>query len=343
MKKILYLPIVFACFLNLYFNSTSVVASESSCRSEYCKNTLSKPVESKPIDNLVGNYKNKINIVFTDIDGTIVPLGNDGSQPRTPQSVVCAAKKLKSNNIPLILVTGRAPNEIQEIAHSVGNNNTYFVLLQGAQIINPKGETIHEDYIKGDVVKNIFDDFSDFKKQNNLTSHLYMVFNGKQYSTEPFVLPYNGCSVIVIKSLNDFGKDFYISKIAIYEPDMQKCKLIQSHFKKNFPNYKVDIAGVGYVDISSATATKGNAIKKLSEVLNIDLKHAATFGDAENDISMLKLIKESGGLAVAVGNAMPNVKENACFVTLPVTQDGFAKAVDEILKNNEVLTQKIHK
>ncbi len=52
----------------------------------------------------------------------------------------------------------------------------------------------------------------------------------------------------------------------------------------------------------------------------------------KNDISMLKLVKDQGGLAVAVGNAMPKTKNSANFTTAPVTQDGFAKAIDKIIK-----------
>lgn len=328
----------------LFSGSLSAHAEKIKCANpNFCTfSSLSKAVSStKSINNLVGHFDNKIKIVFSDIDGTIVPLGNNNTQPKTPHSAIISAEKLRKAQIPLILVTGRAPNEIQGIAKSIANDNTYFILLQGAQIINPKGQTIHEDYIKGEYVRNILNDFNRFKKANNLNSNFYMIINGKQYSTQPFVLPYNGEDVVVVKSLDDFGKNFYVAKFVVYEPDLQKCKLIQTHLKRNFPDFRVDMAGIGYVDITSDTATKGNAIKKLAGILGVDLKNAATLGDAENDISMLKEVRNSGGLSIAVGNAMDLVKENANFVTLPVYDGGFAKAIDKILDNNTLLQNRI--
>lgn len=338
MRKILYALAILVLLSSQSFTEAQEAKFTNNCiNSENSSIILNSP---KSIDNLIGNFDHEIKIIFSDIDGTIVPLGSANVQPKTPQSAIETAKKLKKAHIPLILVTGRAPNEIQIIKKSMGNN-TYFVLLQGGQIVNPKGKTIYEDYIKGDDIRKIVDDFNCFKKENNLNSHFYMVIDGKQYSTEPFILPYNGASVIVVKSLNDLRKGFCAAKFAVYEPDLQKCKLIQQHFKKNFPDYRVDIAGVGYVDISSPTATKGNAIKRLANILKVDLKNAAACGDAENDITMLKLVRNSGGLAIVVGNAMDTVKINANFVTLPVYDGGFAKAVDKIIENNTLLKSKV--
>ena len=113
--------------------------------------------------------------------------------------------------------------------------------------------------------------------------------------------------------------------------------MVKDYLSKAFPNYNIVISGEYFCDVSSKTATKGNAIKKMAQILGVDLKNVAVFGDAENDISMLKQVKSSGGVSVAVGNAMPSVKESASFVTLPVTQGGFAKAIDEIFINNELL------
>lgn len=138
----------------------------------------------------------------------------------------------------------------------------------------------------------------------------------------------------VLKSFKDLKPNVESGKIEIYEPNPKKIKLMQAYFKKTFPNYHIDLGADVYLSITGASATKGEAVKKLAKTLNIDLKNAAVFGDAENDISMLKAVKEKGGLAVAVGNAMPKTKNNATFTTAPVTQDGFAKAIDKILANN---------
>ena len=51
------------------------------------------------------------------------------------------------------------------------------------------------------------------------------------------------------------------------------------------------------------------------------------FGDAENDIPMLR----AAGVGVAMGNADPAVKAAADMVTLSNNEDGIAAALEKLL------------
>ncbi len=73
-----------------------------------------------------------------------------------------------------------------------------------------------------------------------------------------------------------------------------------------------------FCTVTGPTAIKGEAVKRLAKTLNVDLKNAAVFGDAENDISMLKLVKEKGGLSVVVGNAMQKQETMPILLPLPL-------------------------
>jgi len=290
------------------------------------------------IDNFVGHFDHKIKVVFSDIDGTIMePNKNDPMAP-AQQSAKNAAIKLHEAKIPLILATGRIYPEAKNLAQRIGVKNAYLISQQGAEIRNPKGEVIYQDGIKPADFTKIIAFLECFKKQNNLDFKIIPAVDGKFYSTEEFEVPYIWSKINKLNSFADLGGNVTSNLICIYEPNPEKIRFIQSNLKKQFPIYHIDISGPVFCDVTSATATKGNAIKKMSEILGVDLKNCATLGDAENDISMLSLLKSNAGAAIAVGNAKNSVKESANFVTLPVSQGGFAKAVDEILKNNEVLS-----
>lgn len=291
----------------------------------------------KPIDDLAGNYKNKVKVVFSDIDGTILKLDPKNPKQEIPENLKKAVAKLHEARVPMVLATGRVYSEAKEIAQKIGNDNTYIVTNQGAEIWNPQGEIIYKDAIKTSDVKSIVDYFYTIKKENNLTSKIILFVDGKLYATEEFKLPYNWASIIVVKSFNDLGPNYSASLICIDEPNPEKIKLVQSKIRTKFPNYNVNLSTHRYCDISTSTATKGNAVKKLSEIFGVDLKNAATFGDAENDLSMFKMVNDAGGLTVATGNAADALKKQADYVTLPVWDGGFAKGVDEILKNNKIL------
>lgn len=84
---------------------------------------LSKVV--KNIDDI--NIKEKISIVFLDVDGTIIPLDNTFSEAQVPKSVIEASKIL--DDIPLVLVTGRALNEIRNVASVIGNEKNLLHII----------------------------------------------------------------------------------------------------------------------------------------------------------------------------------------------------------------------
>lgn len=291
----------------------------------------------KSIDNLAGNYNNKVQVVFSDIDGTLLKLDLKHPKQEIPQNLKDAVIKLHEAKVPMVLATGRVYSEAKEIAEKIGNENTYIVTNQGAEIWNPKGEIIYKDAIKTADAKNFIDYFNKIKKENNLNSKIILFVDGKLYVTEEVKLPYNWASVIVLKSFKDLGPNYSASLICIDESNPEKIKFIQSKLRNKFPTYNINLSTDRYCDISSSTATKGNAVKKLSEIFGIDLKNAATFGDAENDLSMFKVVNDAGGLTVATGNASDALKKQADYVTLPVWEGGFAKGVDEILLNNKKL------
>ena len=72
--------------------------------------------------------------------------------------------------------------------------------------------------------------------------------------------------------------------------------------------------------------TKKNAIDVLLKHIGADAKDTVAFGDAKIDISMFELC----GYSVAMGNAGPETKEAADYVTTDVNDDGIWNAFKHI-------------
>ena len=68
-------------------------------------------------------------------------------------------------------------------------------------------------------------------------------------------------------------------------------------------------------------------MKMLARHINCDLKDIIAFGDALNDICMLK----AAGTGVAMGNAEDSVKAAADIIAPPNTEDGVAKIINDLL------------
>lgn len=337
MKKVLFLACTFVLFV-----SSSVSANEKMLKSPIPLGLETKTVNDSPksIDNLVGHHKNEVKTFFSDIDGTLIPLDKSVPKGTIPQSVILAVKELQNANIPLYLITGRSSREARLIAQKIGINNQYVIGQQGAEILDPNGVLVYEDGISSSDVKKIIGYVESFNKQNNHSIIPFVYVKGTLYMFDKFDLPYVLDKPVVISSISEIGRDFTAIKVGLYSDDINKLKTLQHQLIKLRPNLNIVISADCYCDISSKTATKGHAIKILSEMLKIDLKNAVTVGDAENDISMLKLLRDNGGLAIAVGNADKQVKENANYVTTSAANNGFLNAVKNVLVNNKVLKQK---
>ena len=73
--------------------------------------------------------------------------------------------------------------------------------------------------------------------------------------------------------------------------------------------------------------SKGNALKVIAADLNIRPEEIVAFGDNHNDIGMLQF----AGMGVAMGNAHEEVKSMADYVTASNSEDGVAKAIEELV------------
>lgn len=98
---------------------------------------------------------------------------------------------------------------------------------------------------------------------------------------------------------------------------------------KDIPGVKAqyyhDIYGpeIGILEAFSAGATKADAVRALARRVNAD--RVVCFGDNINDLPMM----EVADLAVAVENALPEVKEAADIVIGPNTADSVAKFISD--------------
>lgn len=82
-----------------------------------------------------------------------------------------------------------------------------------------------------------------------------------------------------------------------------------------------------YVEISSLEGTKSNALAVMCERWEVDPRRVLAFGDADNDIDMLRFV----GHGVAVGGLTDEVREAADEVVEPVHEDGVANYIERLL------------
>jgi Cof subfamily protein (haloacid dehalogenase superfamily) len=83
-----------------------------------------------------------------------------------------------------------------------------------------------------------------------------------------------------------------------------------------------------YLDVTAPGCDKGTFVKTMARRLALSTNAIATIGDMQNDLPMFA----TSGLSFAMGNATDDVKRAASHVTASNEEEGFAKAIETILR-----------
>lgn len=84
--------------------------------------------------------------------------------------------------------------------------------------------------------------------------------------------------------------------------------------------------GLSFINVTRPGATKGGALRRAAEHLDLDVADVAAVGDAANDLSMLAV----AGTAIAMGQADPEIRAAAHLVAPSVDAHGVAAALDAL-------------
>ena len=100
---------------------------------------------------------------------------------------------------------------------------------------------------------------------------------------------------------------------------------------KLFPELIASSSLRNNIEINSARAGKGNALRALCEKLDLDTSESVAFGDGLNDADMLR----AAGRGCAMQNAVPAVKEAADVIVETNNDAGVGKEIFRLLRGAE--------
>ncbi|MFT8310318.1 MAG: Cof-type HAD-IIB family hydrolase [Sporolactobacillus sp.] len=118
-----------------------------------------------------------------------------------------------------------------------------------------------------------------------------------------------------------------IYKLLIFSFNMHTL----ADFKEHFAD-RTDITctnSVGYtVEFNSSKIDKGKAIRQLAKHYSVHQKDTIVIGDGHNDLPMFR----TAATQVAMGNAIPSIKEISSYVTLDCNHNGVAYSLKNQLQ-----------
>ena len=261
-------------------------------------------------------------ILFTDLDGTLL---ND--QKQISEGNLAAIHMALEKGHKIVISTGRALTSAKKQAQALGLTmpGCYIIAFNGACIydIHEKkvifSETIPVDYVchlfeeahKLDIHIQTYDDTQVLTESENEDLFRYCHNTGLGYKVISSVrseLTFSPYKVLVI----DYQHR---------EPLVQFQEQIRSWAEGKIDFY---FSCNELLEIVAPGISKGNAIIRLCEQLQIPLEATISAGDADNDISMLQTTHTS----VVMKNADPHMHTYATYITeQDNNHDGVAEAI----------------
>lgn len=132
-----------------------------------------------------------------------------------------------------------------------------------------------------------------------------------------------------MKKVSDLTKLTDICKVSLYHPAGIPKELEQRMKEEWSDKMDVCIAGQWFLDFTKKNCNKGNGVRMMQEYYGITPEQTVTFGNADNDISMIQQAK----YGYAVGNASEDLKKAAYETIGEMKEDAVLHKMKEILES----------
>lgn len=256
--------------------------------------------------------------IFLDIDGTLIDCIG-GIKDITP-NVKNAIKNVQDKGDYVFISTGRPYALLDKNILNFGFDG--FILANGAHVII-NNETIYSEPIEKEFIKNIITELENNNIQYILQGELYSYMKS---SCIDFYKYYDEMGV----SRRYFKDKFNIEEIDVHKlemlcPNDEIKELCLSLIKTNPECDYFSSVNKSAIEVYLKRNTKGSAILKIIDFLNIKIENTYAFGDGKNDIEMLSTV----GCGIAMGNASDEVKKYSHKITDTVQNDGVAKGIEK--------------
>lgn len=253
----------------------------------------------------------KVKIVFFDIDDTL----RIKATGYMPESIQYVFKSLKDKGILTGIASGRALYGV--VPEIKALEPDYFVTINGTYVVDKKGQEIVNNPLPRDIVAK----YVEWAKSEGIEYG----FAGKD---KPVVS--KRCDLVdnalePVYGICDVDSDFYLTndvyhmwtfserndQLQLPEELASQIRLVPWHEHSS--------------DVVQKDISKASGVAHVLEKNNWKPLNAMMFGDGPNDMEIFDYV----GLTVAMGNAVPELKEKADFVTKTVEEDGILYALEE--------------
>ena len=261
--------------------------------------------------------------MFIDCDRTL--LNDKGLVTERTRNAIRSAIQ---NGVKVIFASGRAPSGIEKIIKRIGAEDLfdYYVCFNGGLIIKSRDKQIISENTLGfkDIIK-IADNINCAPENYYVVTSDELICNGN--NKYAIIEAKKNSMTVTQEDVRQHGVDEKYFKM-VFAGTKEWLDIIEQQIPETLrKQYNTTRSEPNNLEFVSLQASKGHALTKLADILNIRIQDTISFGDSENDSSMLTL----AGTGIAMGNANEELKGIADYVTDNNNNDGLAKAIERYI------------
>ena len=264
--------------------------------------------------------------VFIDLDGTLLP---EGELHKVSDFNIETLKEAQEQGIFTVISTGRGKDLVDRVHEQINFSDyaRYLITLNGGKIYDLKEDKEMWSFpLDKDLLQELITWAEANKYMYVLTQEkkFYVKNEWKYFYLRPFFKRFE------IAKYSDFKMpDYDVIKIGFFVGTKKKVLKVQKELISKYGD-KVEVvtSGKGYfIEVTAKGVSKGEAIKLLTNYLDIHTDHCAAFGDSMNDYSAFQVVK----YPIAMENGEKKLKEIAYLTAKEAKEDGVGHALKHLM------------
>ena len=295
-----------------------------------------------------------IKLIASDMDGTLL-----NSDHKIPKENIELIKFAQKNGIQFVVATGRAYYEAlpalndENIKCDVISFNGGIIYDKNGNIINITPMKLKDLYYTIEILKSLEISYQLYTKntiytnsiETDITGYIDLIrANGEEPNEQH--LRQEAKNRLALGHITEVDNiELYLNqednpaiKVIGISNDLEKLKHATELLSGN-ENISVTSSGANNVEIMDKKATKGEALKIVADIHDINLKNAIAIGDNLNDQAMLDIVEYS----IAMKNGNKELQNNAKFITEKTNSEGgVADSVMKLLKEKNEFYEDIN-
>ena len=295
-----------------------------------------------------------IKLIASDMDGTLL-----NSNHKIPQNNIELIKFAQKNGIEFVVATGRAYYEAlpalndENIKCDVISFNGGIIYDKNGNIINITPMKLKDLYYTIEILKSLEISYQLYTKntiytnsiETDITAYIDLIrANGEEPNEQH--LRQEARNRLALGHITEVDNiELYLNqednpaiKVIGISNDLEKLKHATELLSGN-DNISVTSSGANNVEIMDKKATKGEALKIVADIHDINLKNAIAIGDNLNDQAMLDIVEYS----IAMKNGNKDLQKTAKFITEKTNSEGgVADSVMKLLKEKNEFYEDIN-